>query len=447
MEYVVMIGQLILSLSILIVLHELGHFIPAKLFGTRVEKFYLFFDPWFSLFKYKKGETEYGVGWLPLGGYVKISGMIDESMDREQMKQPPQPWEFRSKKAWQRLIIMLGGVTVNFVLGFFLYGMVLFGYGTQYLPAENAKYGIYADSLGLEMGLQHGDKVLKIDNTKFTKFNDKELLREIVLNDAKNIVVERNGNNVNIPIDPKFIGLLSSSSTKDKNLFGIQFPFELEAVQEGPAKKAGLKKLDKVIGMNGEPIPYYVNFRKKMMEYNKKKQTTPIELEVDRGGQKMSFSVTPKDGLIGVQAYAADHFFEFKKEEYGLGEAMVLGTKKGASFLGDQIKAFGQMFKGKIKASESLGGFGTIGKMFGKEWDWQRFWTMTAILSLILAFMNLLPIPALDGGHVMFLLWEMVTGRKPSDKFMEYATIAGFVIVIGLVLFANGMDIFRAFFQ
>ncbi len=444
MAYVVMIGQLILSLSILIVLHEMGHFIPAKLFGTRVEKFYLFFDPYFSLFKFKKGETEYGIGWLPLGGYVKISGMIDESMDREQMKQPPQPWEFRSKKAWQRLIIMLGGVTVNFVLGFFLYGMVLWGYGTQYLPAENATYGIYADSLGLEMGLQHGDKVLKIDNTKFTKFNDKELLREIVLNDAKNIVVERNGNNVNIPIDPKFIGLLSSSSTKDKNLFGIQFPFILEAVQDGPAKEAGLKAEDKVIGLNGQPTPYYVNFRKGMKDY----KSGPIDLQVVRNKRDtLSFAMTPNEGLIGVQAYAADKFFEFKKEEYGFGEAMVLGTKKGAGFLGDQIKAFGQMFKGKIKASESLGGFGTIGKMFGKVWDWQRFWTMTAILSLILAFMNLLPIPALDGGHVMFLLWEIVTGRKPSDKFMEYATIAGFVIVIGLVLFANGMDIFRAFFQ
>ncbi len=448
MGYVVIAGQLILSLSILIVLHELGHFIPAKLFGTRVEKFYLFFDPWFSLFKYKKGETEYGVGWLPLGGYVKISGMIDESMDREQMKQPPQPWEFRSKKAWQRLIIMLGGVTVNFLLGFFIYGMVLFGYGTQYLPAENAKYGIYADSLGLEMGLQHGDKVLKIDNTPFTKFNDKELLREIVLNDAKNIVVNRNGSNVNIPIDPKFIGLLSSSSTKDKNLFGIQFPFVLEAVSDGPAKKAGLQAKDQVIGMNGKAVPYYVNFRKEMVDYNKSKNAVPIDIQVLRNEKDtLSFAVTPKEGLIGVQAYAADHFFDFKKETYGFGEAMVLGTKKGAGFLGDQIKAFGQMFKGKIKASESLGGFGTIGKMFGDVWDWQRFWTMTAILSLILAFMNLLPIPALDGGHVMFLLWEIITGRKPSDKFMEYATIAGFVIVISLVLFANGMDIFRAFFQ
>ena len=449
MAYVVMIGQLILSLSILIVLHELGHFIPAKLFGTRVEKFYLFFDPYFSLFKYKRGETEYGIGWLPLGGYVKISGMIDESMDREQMKQPPQPWEFRSKKAWQRLIIMLGGVTVNFLLGFFIYGMVLFGYGTQYLPAENATYGIYADSLGLEMGLEHGDKVLKIDNTPFTKFNDKELLREIVLNDAKNIVVERNGTNVNIPIAPKFIGLLSSSSTKDKNLFGIQFPFILEEIQDGAAKKAGFKAEDQVIAMNGKSIPYYVNFRKEMVDYKKAKSKDPIELTVVRDKRDtLSIPVTPnEEGMIGVVAYAADKFFKFKKEEYGFGEAMVLGTKKGAGFLGDQIKAFGQMFKGKIKASESLGGFGTIGKMFGKVWDWQRFWTMTAILSLILAFMNLLPIPALDGGHVMFLLWEMVTGRKPSDKFMEYATIAGFVIVIGLVLFANGMDIFRAFFQ
>lgn len=448
MGFLITAGQLILSLSILIVLHELGHFIPAKLFGTRVEKFYLFFDPYFSLFKFKKGETEYGIGWLPLGGYVKISGMIDESMDREQMKQPPQPYEFRSKKAWQRLIIMLGGVTVNFLLGFFIWGLVFFGYGTEYLPAENATYGLYADSLGVEMGLQNGDKILKIDNTNFTKFNDKELLREIVLNDAKNIVVDRNGSNVNIPIDPKFIGLLSSSSTKDKSLFWLQFPFIIESVEDGPAKKAGLLADDQVIAIDGKTSPYYVNFQKAMIDYKRAKRTNPLNMTVIRNKQDtLPILVTPKNGLINVYAYSADNYFKFKSEKYGLGEAMVMGTKKGVSFLGDQIKAFGQMFRGKIKASESLGGFGSIGKMFGDEWDWQRFWTMTAILSLILAFMNLLPIPALDGGHVMFLLWEIITGRKPSDRFMEIATIIGFVIVIGLVLFANGMDIFRAFFQ
>lgn len=437
-----MILQLILSLSILIVLHELGHFTPAKLFGARVEKFYLFFDPWFSLFKVQKGETEYGIGWLPLGGYVKISGMIDESMDKEQMAGPPQPWEFRSKPAWQRLIIMLGGVTVNFILGFLLYGMVLFVWGEEYLPTENVKYGIHADSLGVELGLQTGDKVLTVGETPFEKFNDRLVVREIIINSAETITVERDGRQTDLPVDPKFITELSSSKNKGKALFSARHPFVINEVgDDSPAQKAGLQKGDKVIALNNTPTPFYDQFA----DIAKTLGGKQVPLQVEREGDgTLDLVITPSEkGRIGVYREPVPYFFDTERQEYTVAEALPAGVAKGWNFLADQVKAFGQIFKGKIAASESLGGFGTIAKMYGTEWNWERFWTMTAVLSLILAFMNLLPIPALDGGHVMFLLWEMITGRKPSDKFLEYATIIGFVIVLSLVVYANVLDFFR----
>lgn len=443
MDYLVMAGQLMLSLSILIVLHEMGHFFPARWFNTRVEKFYLFFDAWFSLFKIKRGDTEYGIGWLPLGGYVKISGMIDESFDTEQMDSEPQPWEFRSKPAWQRLIIMLGGVTVNFILGFFLFGMVLWTWGEQYIPAANVENGIYADSLGMEMGLRTGDKLLSVGEVPFTKFNDRMLVREVIINNANTMKVERSGQQVDIPIEDKWVTTLSSYDEKGKTLFEPRFPFEITEVNDdSPAKSAGLQAGDKVIAANGQATPY-INETIRILGKNKKKQ---VALGVLRANDTLDIMITPNaTGKIGATFYGPAHYFGTERDEYTLAEAIPAGTVKGWNFLADQIKAFGQIFKGKIKPQDSLGGFGSIGAMFGSEWNWERFWTMTAILSLILAFMNLLPIPALDGGHVMFLLYEMITGRKPSDKFLEYATMVGFVIVIGLVLFANGADIYRLF--
>ncbi len=446
MEILIRVAQLMLSLSILVVLHEMGHFMPARWFNTRVEKFYLFFDPYFALFKKKIGETEYGIGWLPLGGYVKISGMIDESMDREQMKQPPQPWEFRSKPAWQRLIIMLGGVTVNFILGLFLYGMVLWWWGVEYLPAEKATYGIHADSLGLEMGLQHGDHILSIGDAPFEKFNDAALVKEIVINDADNVKVRRDGREVNIPIDrSKWVGILSSA-TGPKSLFVPRIPTEVVGVAEGrPASEAGLEIDDKLVAVNGVETPFFIDFSNALKQYKNQEVT----LGFTRDGQRMNKQVKVEDaGTIGivVNTNLAD-FFEMKTQRYTFLEALPEGARQGINFLALQIKAFGKMFSGEIKASDSLGGFGSIGKMFSPTWDWQSFWRMTAILSLILAFMNLLPIPALDGGHVMFLLYEIVTGRKPSDQFLEYATMVGFVLLLGLLLYANGLDIFRAFFQ
>ena len=443
MGILIMIGQLMLSLSILIVLHEMGHFLPARLFGTRVEKFYLFFDPWFSLIKRKVGDTEYGIGWLPLGGYVKISGMIDESFDTEQLEQEPQPWEFRSKPAWQRLVIMLGGVTVNFILGFLLYAMVLWVWGEEYLPAKEVRYGIHADSLGMEMGLRDGDKILAIGQIPFTEFDRRIFFREIVINDAKSITVDREGQEVLLPVDERFIGVLTSHANKNKTIFEPRFPFiAMEIAENSPAEKAGIKPDDAIIAYNGAPTPYFHEFRQKAIK-NKEGQVT-VTITRNEGRDTMNLDmVSSEDGTIGVYPQTLDYFFDFKRKEYTLLQALPAGTYKGWDFLVSQIKAFGQMFRGKIKASDSLGGFGSIGRMFGAEWNWERFWTMTAILSLILAFMNLLPIPALDGGHVMFLLYEVVTGRKPSDRFLEIATMVGFVIVIALVLYANGLDFVR----
>ena len=439
----VMVGQLILSLSILVILHELGHFIPAKLFKTRVDKFYLFFDAGFSLFKMKKGETEYGIGWLPLGGYVKIAGMVDESMDLEQLKGEPQPWEFRSKPTWQRLIIMLGGVIVNFVLGFFIFAMIFWKWGSDYLPAENVTAGIYVDTLGIELGLKDGDKILTVGNMPFDKFNDRLVLKEIVINNASNIKIERDGQKMEIPVPDGFAKKLASRENKGKSLFGARFPFVInEFLKGGGAEKSGLRIGDQVVALNREPTPYFYDFYRKIKKHKKEEVTVSVirEGSSDTINYKM---ITSESGTIGARPEAPDFFYKTKHVDYSFAEAIPAGIHRGVSFIGDQIKGFRQMFSGKIKASDSLGGFGTIAGLFPKSWDWQRFWNVTGILSLILAVMNLLPIPALDGGHVVFLLFEMITGRKPSDKFLEYATMVGFILVLSLVLYSNGLDILR----
>ncbi len=443
MDTLITVGQLVLSLSILIVLHEFGHFLPARLFGTRVEKFYLFFDPGFSLFKKQIGETEYGIGWLPLGGYVKISGMIDESFDKEQMEQEPQPWEFRSKPAWQRLIIMLGGVTVNFILGFLIYGLVLFGYGEEYFPAENITAGIAVDSLGQEIGLQNGDKILRVGNVPFERFNDRIVLREIAINNARTIEVERDDSETIVNVDPKWVDLLTRYENKNARLFVPRVPLVVARVGEDtPAEEAGLEFEDQIVSVDGAATPYFDQVTERLQ--NKKGQAVRLGVKAKDGERVRQVDLTLTDeGTMGVAVAPPDYFYDTERQEYTLAEAIPAGIDQGVNFLGDQFKAFGQMFAGKIKVTESLGGFASIGGMFGKTWIWERFWYMTASLSLILAFMNLLPIPALDGGHVMFLLYEVVSGRKPSDKFMERATMVGFAIVLGLVVLANGLDIWR----
>ncbi len=441
MGILIVVGQLFLSLSFLIVLHEFGHFLPAKLFGTRVEKFYLFFDPWFELFKFKKGETEYGIGWLPLGGYVKIAGMVDESMDMEQMQQPEQPWEFRAKPTWQRLIIMVGGVVVNFILGFVIWGLLLFGYGSEYIPTENVTTGIYADSLGLELGLQNGDHILKVGDRTFDKFNEGTLRQEISINNAKTILVRRNGKEVTLPVEQKFVNILAGNTYKNYDVFHADFPWKISAIRkDSPARKSGLQKDDILIGINGQPLRHWTDVPKIV----NKSGGMDLNIRVERGADKINIPVAMGgEAKIGIERYGASEFFGSKTETYSFGQAMVLGVSKGLDFLGTQIKAFGQMGKGNLNPNETMGGFASFAKLFPPTWDWYIFWRNTALISLILAFMNILPIPALDGGHVMFLLYEMVTGRKPSDTFLQYATVAGFVLVLCLLFYANGLDVLR----
>lgn len=429
--------QLLLSLSLLIVLHELGHFIPAKLFKTRVEKFFLFFDVKFALFKKKIGETEYGIGWLPLGGYVKISGMIDESMDREQMAKPPQPWEFRSKPAWQRLIIMLGGVTVNLVLGFVIYMMVLFVWGSSLVSPEDMPRGFAVAEEFKEFGFEDGDRILLVNGEELE--NSIDINRQLFLRDVNEITVLRqSGEEATIAV-PEDIGSVMFEK-------GIMFPFVPiqnavldSVVAERAAGIAGLQKGDSLISFNKQPIGYW----HELAPLSKESKGQEAEIVFKRGNEIMSTTVTPDDeGLLGV---TSKREYTIQSREYGLAESISEGFKFGYWTLHDYVAQFKYVFT--AKGATQVGGFGAIGSIFPDAWNWQGFWLATAFISIILAFMNILPIPALDGGHVVFLMYEIVTGRKPNEKFMEYAQLVGFFILIALVLFANGNDIYRWLFE
>lgn len=438
MVVLIKIAQFILSLSIIVIVHEFGHFIFAKLFKTRVEKFYLFFDPWFSLFKYKRGETEYGVGWLPLGGYVKISGMIDESMDREQMKQEPKPYEFRSKPAWQRLLIMLGGVTFNFILALILYVMVLYTWGRTYLPNDNVTYGIVTDSLGHAMGLQNGDKIVSLDGVHIDDF--RAITQDLILNERKVITVDRDGQLVDIPVKREFLPML----IKGQGRIDARIPFGPFVVsdyqKESPAREAGIMIGDQVIGVDGFYFGYYDEYQQYLA--GKKESSLIVNLLRDNDSINISLVTTP-EGMMGVVRNIPSDYFDFKTIKYNLAQSIPAGISMGFETMVNYLKQFKIIFSKETKAYESLGGFITIGSIFPSAWNWQAFWNLTAFLSIILAIMNILPIPALDGGHVLFLLVEVVTGRKPSDKFLEYAQMTGMIILIALLLFANGNDIVR----
>ena len=429
-----MTAQLMLSLSILVVLHEMGHFAPARWFGCRVEKFYLFFDPYFSLFKKKIGETEWGIGWLPLGGYVKISGMVDESMDMDQLEGPPQPWEFRSKPAWQRLIIMLGGVTVNFILGFAIFAGMLWYWGTEYLPTANVPQGIYADSLGQAYGLRTGDVVLGIDTIDLPKFGDRYVKNEILLRGARDIRVRRDGRETIVSIPDSLQRKLTSKEYQRLPLFSLPITPRVDTLLPGqPAIEAGVQKGDIITAIDGIPTPYFQDVTRALARTS----GDEIALTVDRDGKTERLSVPlTEDRRIGFGPFPRTQF-EYVTEEYSLAESIPAGIRDGIEQIRGQINAFGQIFEGRIDARDSVGSVFTIGQAFGGTWDWYRFWRLTGLLSLILAIMNLLPIPALDGGHVMFLLYEVVTGRKPGDKFLQYATTAGAILLMtfmGLVL-------------
>jgi len=392
METLSIVLQLILSLSILVTLHECGHFFPAKWFKTRVEKFYLFFNPYFELFKIQKGETEYGIGWIPFGGYVKISGMIDESMDTEQMKQPMQPWEFRAKPAWQRLIIMVGGVTVNFILGFLIFAGILWYYGESYVNTADVDKGIAVYELGEQIGLQDGDKVLSVGDYPMTKFNPGMVTQEIILKSPSTMTVERNGSEVQLSIPDNMAELLTKHENKGRPLYDYLIPQKATSIKaDGPADKMGLKEGDKFLAIDGVAVSYNHEMQLNLAGKAEKE----VQFSVLRNGtDTLAMSTTL--------------------------------TKKGKLGIGNV-------------------GIVSIASMFDSCWDWHRFWQITAMLSILLGFFNLLPIPALDGGYVMFLLWEVITGKKVSDKVMEYATTVGFFILIALMIFALGLDFSRLF--
>ena len=433
-------GQFILSFSILVVLHELGHFLPARWFKCRVEKFYLFFNPWFSLWKTKKGETEYGIGWVPFGGFVKIAGMIDESMDKEQMKLPPQPYEFRAKKAWQRLIIMIGGVVVNVLLAIVIFIGITWVWGEENLPVKNLRYGVYTDSLARSMGIKDGDNIVGIDGRKIENFGTLE--SEIVMTEAKKLQVMRDGQQIDLEIPEGFFKKI----VKNKKFSGLVYPripTIVDSISKTAEFKSGtLQKGDQLIGINEHAFGYYNEFDSLKKAYYDK----DVDLKVLRGSDTVTVRVHESSkGSIGFFAKNPIALLGSVTVNYSFFESIPIGFNRCWETLNRYITGLKQLFTGKVAASDSLGSVISIGNTFPGVWDWERFWTLTGIFSIILAFMNILPIPALDGGHALFTLYEMITGRKPSDKFMEYAQMVGMILLLGLMAYALGLDFWRLF--
>ncbi len=439
-------GQLILALSILVILHEFGHYITAKWFGCRVEKFYLFFDPWFSLFKKKIGDTEYGVGWLPLGGYVKISGMIDESMDKEAMAQPAKDWEFRSKPAWQRLIIMLGGIIMNVIVAIIIYAMVLFVWGEQKVPISSMKYGItYQDSIFYKIGFQQGDKVVAVDG-KPIEYLDNLTYAVITGKSAK---ILRNEQEVNLTFPESLIGDMISRKKKGTMMMDPRVPAligSFDGIDNTPAMKAGLKEWDVVLAVNGTPVNYFDEIRTVLQNTTGDSARLTVLRKTDTLQLTSSLMDDRKLGIVPI-------FYDLKKmdslgllkietKKYGFIESIPAGWNKTIEKLSMYIAQFKMILNPKTGAYKGLGGFKSIANAFPGVWDWQSFWSMTAFLSIVLAFMNLLPIPALDGGHVMFTLYEMITRRKPNEKILEYAQVAGMIFLLILMVYANANDWF-----
>ena len=437
--------QLVLSLSLLVIIHEGGHFFFARLFKIRVEKFYIFFDPWFSLFKFKpkNSETEYGIGWLPLGGYCKISGMIDESMDTEQMKQPPQPWEFRSKPAWQRLLVMIGGVLMNFLLALFIYSMILFTWGDQYIALKDMSYGMKFNETAREIGFRDGDILVSADGKELTRYNV-DMLRSLA--EAREVVVLRDGKEEQI-LMPEMS--LLEIAKEDPPFVDMLIPNVVDSVlADGGFAKAGLQKGDSLIAFNGTPLHTWNEFTEQLGELRlrsevEQKSSASFSLVYSRAGVRDTVNVTTDD-QFKVLAYSMNPGYQPTRLTYGFFESFPAGVALGINTLKGYVNDMKYVFT--KEGAKSVGGFGTIGSIFPKVWDWQRFWSMTAFLSIILAFMNILPIPALDGGHVLFLLYELVARRKPSDKFLEYAQMVGMFLLFGLLIWANFNDILRFVF-
>ena len=443
MDILIKVVQFFMSLSLLVIIHELGHFLAARMFGIRVEKFYLFFDPWFSIFKFRRGQTEYGMGWLPLGGYVKIAGMIDESMDTEQMAAEPQPDEFRSKPAWQRLIVMVAGVVMNVVLAFFIYCGISYHWGEPYMPTEDAKWGYVWNKAGHELGFEDGDKVLSIGGNQITEVD--QILNELLITaDDREVVVERAGaeHTFTIPLE-QLVKMRQEEGYK--NMYAMRMPFEIDSVATDEAVAAGLVRGDRLVALNGEEVRYFDEYKQLLPTLAG--QSVKIGIERDSANVVVAREVEitlADDGTIGV---LARNPFEVRTRHYSFFESIPAGLR----LTGEEISGYWKQIKTIVvpesKLYEELGGFLSIGNVFPDEWDWERFWRTTALLSVILAVMNILPIPALDGGHVLFLLWEVITRRKPSDKFLEYAQMFGLIVLFALLLYANGNDIYRLFIK
>ena len=441
MEFFTKAVSLIFSLSILVVLHELGHYIPAKLFKTKVEKFYLFFDPWFSLVKKKVGDTVYGIGWLPLGGYVKIAGMVDESMDKEQMKKPPEPWEFRSKPAWQRLIIMIGGVTVNIILAFVIYSMMLFTWGKDVLPASSvAENGVMVSDVMKKYGFKDGDKLISIDGKQPYLFSDYQ--NGILLDNAETVKVNRNGEDTIISIPSQLPKDVIASKTR---MFSPLVEFIAEKFTENSLNKTcGIKKGDRIIAINGKSVPYFQFFAKELA----KDSCREVGLTVMRNGDSLVVNVkVDQYGKIGLYNTQFDSLMVMDKKVYSFFESIPAGFIEMTGNLSNYVKQLKYMFTSE--GIKQVGGFGSIGNLFPESFTdddyWEKFWNITALLSVVLAIMNLLPIPALDGGHVLFLFYEIIFRRKPGDKFLEYAQIMGMVLLLSLMVYANGKDVVNGF--
>ena len=441
MSGLIMAAQLLLGLSILVILHELGHFLAARAFGIKVEKFYLFFDAWgVKLFSIKRGDCEYGIGWLPLGGYVKIAGMIDESMDTEQMAQPAQPWEFRSKPAWQRLIVMLGGVVVNIIVGILIFWMLTFKYGETFIPNSSVQNGINPGSIGKEIGLKKGDRVIAVNGTKVIRFE--ELISPEVLLGNTNLTVVREGKTLYIKVPDNILNKVSDLGIEE---FISRTPLLTSTVDtvvaDRPAYAAGLKKGDRIVAVNNTPVKYNVDVAEEVQKLKGKE----VAFTVKRGGQDVKLNV-PVDtaGTVGIGWNTNE--IKIETVHYGLLQALPIGIHQAWEQFSTNAKGIGKVLTGSVQANKAFSGPVEMArKVYGGEWIWARFWAATAFISIVLAFMNLLPIPALDGGHVVFLLIEMVKGKPLGDKFMERAQMVGFVILLSLMVFVLGNDIFKAF--
>ncbi len=438
MSTLIMIAQLILGLSLLVFIHELGHYLAARAFKIRVEKFYLFFDAWnVKLFKFKKGDTEYGIGWLPLGGYVKIAGMIDESMDKEQLKQPPQPWEFRSKPAWQRLIVMLAGVIMNLIAGMIIFTGVILHFEKEYLPTNQLTSGIYAYPAGREIGFQTGDKILNVNGKSVERFKDVTSANVMM---GSTIAVERNGKTVQIPV-PDTLYRIYNKKIRDFFIDAHNFPFKIDSCHPGSnAEKAKLQANDKILKLDTFHIHSFGNYRE--ASWIMKGKTVPMQ--VLRGKDTLTLSVNiDTTGIIGI----AIPKIPYQLKEYTITSGVKYGISDAMNNLWANIRGLGKIFSGKENASESIQGPIGIATIYGGIWDWRRFWIITGLISVVLAFMNILPIPALDGGHVIFTTWELITRRRLSQKFLERSQVVGMVLLIALMVFAVFNDVWKHFIR